>query len=156
MTMTPWRPRDVWWDPQNDLELFRRQFGGFFGFPQARSPEGEAGLLEGAWNPALDIYDSKDAVLVHVDIPGMRKEDIDVSVHGKTLIIKGEKMQERELKDEEFVRTERFYGTFNRAVTLPVVVDAGKVQAVYKNGVLELTLPKKEESKPKQIKVEVK
>lgn len=156
MALIPWRPKDLWWNPQNDLDIIQRQMGNLFNFPLLRYPEEDAGLLEGVWNPAMDVYDSKDNIIVKVDIPGMKKEDIDVSVHGKTLVIKGEKKQARDVKEEGYVRTERFYGSFNRAVTLPATVDAGKVQAGYKNGVLELVLPKKEEAKPKQLKVNVK
>jgi len=156
MALIPWRPRDSWWDPLYDLDNIQKQMNSLFNLSLSRFPEREAGLLEGAWNPAMDIYDSKDSVLVKVDIPGMKKEDIDISVHGNTLIIKGEKRQEREVKEKNYVRTERFYGAFNRAATLPAAVDAGKVQATYKNGVLELVLPKKEDAKPKQIKVDVK
>lgn len=156
MALIPWRPKDLWWNPQNDLDIIQRQMGNLFNFPLLRYPEEDTGLLEGMWNPAMDVYDSKDNIIVKVDIPGMKKEDIDVSVHGKTLVIKGEKKEARDVKEEGYVRTERFYGSFNRAVTLPAAVDATKVQAGYKNGVLELTLPKKEESKPKQLKVNVK
>ena len=87
---------------------------------------------------------------------GMKKDEIDVSVHGDTLIIKGEKKQEKEIKESDFVRTERYYGSFNRAIRLPSEVQADKVNAAYKNGVLELVLPKKEESKPKQLKIDIK
>jgi HSP20 family protein len=93
--------------------------------------------------------------MVKADIPGLDKEDIDISVHGDTLTIKGEKKEEKESKDKGLVKTERFYGSFNRSLTLPSEVDAAKVKASYNNGVLELTLPKKEESKPKQIKIDV-
>jgi len=86
----------------------------------------------------------------------MKKDEIEVSVHGDTLIIKGEKKQEKEVKEKDYVRTERFYGSFNRAIRLPAAVDAPKVNASYKNGVLELVLPKKEESKPKQLKIDIK
>lgn len=156
MALIPWRPRDLWWNPQNDLDNIQRQMGNLFNFSLLRYPEQDTGLLEGMWNPAMDVYDSKDNIIVKVDVPGMKKEDIDVSVHGKTLVIKGEKKQEREVKEKDYIRTERFYGSFNRAATLPAAVDANKVQAAYKNGVLELVLPKKEEAKPKQLKVNIK
>jgi len=84
------------------------------------------------------------------------KEDIDVSVLNDVLTIKGEKKQEKEVNEKGYVRSERFYGSFQRTIALPAGVDAAKVAAAYKNGVLELTLPKKEDAKPKQIKVDVK
>jgi len=127
-----------------------------FDFSLSRWPEKDTGLLEGAWSPAIDIYDNRDNILVKADIPGLSKNEIEVSVHNDTLVIRGEKKREEKIKEDEFVRTERFYGSFHRAVTLPSAVDADQVKAVYNNGVLELTLPKREEVKPKQIRVDVK
>ena len=88
-------------------------------------------------------------LIATLDLPGMKKEDIEVSIQDGTLIIRGEKKEETERKEKGAVRTERFYGSFHRAVNLPTAVDDTKVKANYKSGVLELTLPKKEEAKPK-------
>jgi len=129
--------------------LFDWSFGGGF-------PERQFGLLETGWAPAVDVYDAKDNLVVKADIPGLKKEDIDINIQNNTLVIKGEKKQEREEKEKDYVRTERFYGSFHRAITLPADVDAEKAKAEYKNGTLELILPKKEEAKPKQISVEIK
>lgn len=156
MALIPWRPKESWWDPFRDLETIQKEMNRMFDSSLVRWPSRDAGLLEGAWSPAIDIYDSKDNVLVKADIPGMNKDEIEVSVHGDTLILKGQKKQEKETKEKDFVRTERFYGVFNRAIHLPGQVDADKVDATYKNGVLELVLPKKEESKPKQLKIDIK
>ncbi len=156
MALIPWRPRETWWDPFRDLEAIQNEMNKMFNSSLVRWVDRDVGLLEGAWSPAIDIYDSKDNVMVKADIPGMKKDEIEVSVHGDTLIIKGEKKQEKEVKEKDYVRTERFYGSFNRAISLPAAVDASKVNATYKNGVLELVLPKKEESKPKQLKIDIK
>jgi HSP20 family protein len=156
MALIPWRPREMWWDPFRDLETIQNEMNKMFDYSLIRWGDRDMGLLEGAWSPAIDIYDSKDNVMVKADIPGMKKEEINVSVHGDTLIINGEKKQEKETKEKGFVRTERFYGAFNRAIRLPAQIDASKVNATYKNGVLELVLPKKEESKPKQLKINIK
>lgn len=156
MAIIPWRPKEMWWDPFRDLEAIRNEMNRVFGSPLVRWADRDAGLLEGAWSPAVDVFDSKDNIMVRADIPGMNKDEIDVSVHGDTLVMKGEKKQEKETRDKDFVRIERFHGSFNRAIRLPSDVDATKVNATYKNGVLELVLPKKEESKPKQIKINVK
>jgi len=156
MAMIPWRPKELWWDPFRDLEMIQNEMNKLFDSSLVRWGDRNTGLLESAWSPAIDIYDSKDSVMVKADIPGMKKEEIDVSVYGDTLIIKGEKNQEKETKEKDFVRAERFYGSFNRAIRLPAEIDASKVNASYKNGVLELVLPKKEESKPKQLKIDVK
>ncbi|MBF0217148.1 MAG: Hsp20/alpha crystallin family protein [Candidatus Omnitrophica bacterium] len=127
-----------------------------FNFSLDRWDEKPYGILESAWSPAIDVFDSKDNILVKADIPGMKKEDIEVSVHGDTLSIKGEKKEEKEVKEKDFVKTERFYGSFTRSLRLPSEVDSEKVTATYKDGVLELTLAKREETKPKQIKIEIK
>ena len=156
MALIPWRPRDLWQDPFRDLETIQNEMNKLFDSSLVGWRDRDAGLLEGVWNPAVDIYDSKDNVMVKADIPGMKKDEIDVSVHRDTLIIKGEKKREKETKESDFVRTERYYGSFNRAIRLPSEVQADKVNAAYKNGVLELVLPKKEESKPKQLKIDIK
>lgn len=110
---------------------------------------------EKSWAPAVDIYDNKNNLVIKADLPGMMQKDIDVSVEDDVLRIKGEKKEEHEEKRDNFFRLERAYGYFERSFTLPANVDATKVKAAYKDGVLELTLPKKEEAKPKQIKVDV-
>jgi HSP20 family protein len=156
MAIIPWRPKEMWWDPFKDLEAIQNEMNRLFDSSLVRWGDKDRGLLEGAWSPAVDIFDSKDNVMVKADIPGMTKDEIELSVYGVTLLIKGRKKQEKESEDKGYVRTERFYGAFNRAVRLPAAVDASKVDAKYKNGVLELILPKKEESKAKQIKIDIK
>ncbi|KPK96733.1 MAG: hypothetical protein AMJ95_12520 [Omnitrophica WOR_2 bacterium SM23_72] len=108
-----------------------------------------------SWIPAADIYDHKDNLVIKADLPGMTQKDIDVSVEDDVLRIKGEKKNEREERKDNFYRLERAYGYFERSFSLPANVDATKVKANYKDGVLELTLPKREEAKPKQIKVDI-
>jgi HSP20 family protein len=110
---------------------------------------------EKTWAPAVDIYDNKNSLVIKADLPGMTQKDIDVSVEDDVLRIKGEKKKEHEEKKDNFYRLERSYGCFERSFALPSNVDATKVKASYKEGVLELTLPKKEEAKPKQIKVDI-
>ena len=105
------------------------------------------------WTPALDIYEDKDKYVAKAELPGMRKEDIDVSLEGNTLTISGERKQEEEKKEGDTYRSERYFGRFQRTVTLPAAVDANKIQAIYKDGVLTVTVPKTEEAKPKQIEV---
>lgn len=111
-------------------------------------------LLSG-WAPALDVYEQKDDVVVRAELPGMKKEDIEVSLHDNTLSISGERKHEETHEGQEVYRSERFFGRFQRSVTLPTVVSADKVKAQYKDGVLTVTLPKAEEAKPKQINVNV-
>jgi len=103
------------------------------------------------WNPALDVYQNKDQYTVHAELPGLKKEEIAISLNGDTLTISGERKQET--NSEEASRNERFFGKFQRSVILPVPVNAEKVNASYKDGVLTVVLPKAEEAKPKQIPV---
>jgi HSP20 family protein len=111
-------------------------------------------LLSG-WTPALDVYEDKDNVYVRAELPGMKKEEIDLSLHDGTLSISGERKSGEKHKDAEVYRSERFFGRFQRTVTLPTPVAADKVKAQYKDGLLTVTLPKAEEAKPKHIDVNV-
>jgi HSP20 family protein len=113
-------------------------------------------LTSGTWVPPVDIYQNGDhEVVLKAEVPGMTREDIDITVDNGTLTIKGEKKFSAEVKDDQFHRVERRYGRFSRAFSLPRTVDAGKVAAEYKNGVLTVRLPLKDEAKPRQIKVDV-
>ncbi|HVO95403.1 MAG TPA: Hsp20/alpha crystallin family protein [Terriglobales bacterium] len=105
--------------------------------------------------PALDMFEEKDDIVVKAEIPGMDKDNIEVNLTDHTLTIKGEKKKEEEIKEENYYRTERSYGAFIRSVELPREVHADKVKATFKNGVLEIRMPKTEEAKAKEIKVKV-
>jgi len=111
-------------------------------------------LLSG-WTPALDLFEDKDNLYVRLELPGMKKEDIDLSLHEGSLSISGERKGEEQLKGAEVYRAERFFGRFQRTVSLPTVVAAEKVKAHYQDGILTVTLPKAEEAKPKHIDVNV-
>jgi HSP20 family protein len=106
------------------------------------------------WNPAVNVYQDKDRFTVVVELPGLKKEEIEISLHDDTLTIAGERKRE-ESSAQEFL-TERLYGKFQRSLTLPTAVDAEKVKANYKDGLLQVVLPKAEEAKPKQIEVALK
>jgi|UniRef100_A0A7V6A2V9 HSP20 family protein len=109
--------------------------------------------LEEAWMPAVDVSETADKITVRAEIPGMEAKDIDISMVGDTLTIKGEKKVEREEKEENYHLVERSYGSFSRSIKLPAAADADKVDATYKNGVLTVVLPKKEEVKPRTIEI---
>jgi HSP20 family protein len=111
-------------------------------------------LLSG-WTPAIDVFEDKDNVTVRAELPGMTKEQIEVSLHDGSLSISGERKQESKFEDAEVYRAERFFGRFQRTVVLPAPVAADKVKAQYKDGILTVTLPKTEEAKPKQIDVHI-
>jgi len=121
-----------------------------------RDPLREFAQLQGAWVPPVDIYQNGDhEVVLKAELPDLSREDIDITVENSTLTIRGEKKLSSEVKEEQFHRIERRYGTFSRSFSLPQTVDTGKVGAEYKNGVLTVRLPLREEAKPRQIKVDV-
>ena len=139
------------WSPLNELGRIRSQIERLFENPfDLVVPS--TGFFEG-WTPAVDVHEDKDKYVVKAEVPGMKKEDIDVSLDGSTLTISGERKHEQERKEDETYRSERFFGRFQRNITLPAAVDASKIDANYKDGVLTITLPKSEEAKPKQIQV---
>ena len=109
----------------------------------------------GDWTPALDAHEDQDKYVVAVEIPGMKKEDMNVSVHDGVLTISGERKGEKDVKEGTVHRRERYYGKFSRSVSLPSAVRADKMNAVYKDGVLTVEIPKAEEAKPKTVEVKV-
>ena len=109
----------------------------------------------GTWTPVVDIFELADNVVIRAEVAGLDKDDVDISVDNNTLTIRGERKLASEVKQESFHRIERAYGTFVRQFTLPPTVDAAKIAAEYKNGVLTVTLPVREEAKPRSVKVEV-
>lgn len=113
----------------------------------------KTGLLDGAWVPGVDVYEDADKIVVKMDVPGIPKGDIELSVQGDTLLIRGEKKREEEVNEENCHRLERSYGKFQRAVGLPAPVNSDKISASCRDGVLEVTLPKREEVKPRRIEI---
>jgi len=116
-------------------------------------PGEKAGM--NTWSPALDVHDDKESFTVTLEAPGLKKEDFEISYHDGVLSIAGERKQEKEAKEKNYFRRERFFGRFSRSVSLPADVQGDKIGATYKDGVLTVTLPKAEEAKPKQIEVSV-
>ncbi len=139
------------WTPFNRLSSLREELNQLFNttFP---SMTPDVGLFSG-WSPLLDIHQDKDNIFVKAELPGMKKEEIDISLQEGMLTIAGERKHEKEYKEGESFRSERFFGRFHRSVMLPTPVDASKVKATYTDGILTVTLPKAEEAKPKQIEV---
>jgi HSP20 family protein len=142
------------WSPFDRLSTLRDEMNRLFDL-SAPGFGGREDRLFGAWSPALDVFQDKDHVFVKAELPGMKKEDIQISLHENMLTVSGERKQEREVKEGESYRSERFFGRFHRSVTLPVRVQSNNVTAHYKEGILEITLAKAEEAKPKQIEVKV-
>ena len=112
-------------------------------------------LEKGTWAPAVDIYETNDSFVVSADLPGLNKDEIQIDLKDNTLTLKGEKKFEEKVSKDNYIRVERSYGSFVRSFTLPQNVDPEKIKAKYKEGVLEVTIPKKEDARPKQIKVEL-
>ena len=143
-----------WTDPFKEFAHMQDRLSRAFSDAYSRSDEGL--FSSGSWLPPVDIYQNGEHELVlKAELPDMARENIDVTVVDGTLTIKGEKKLSSEVKEEQFHRVERRYGTFSRSFSLPPTVDAGKVGAEYKNGVLTVKLPMREESKPRQVKVDV-
>jgi len=139
------------WSSSDRLASLRDEVNRLFDFSW---PSRDSGLFSG-WSPALDVFDDKDNLVVKVELPGLNKDAINISLDKGVLTISGERKQERESKEGESFRSERYFGKFQRSVTLPTPVDGSKVSASYKDGVLTVDLPKVEEAKPKQIAVNV-
>ena len=143
-------PNSTSWPTLDRWSNLRDELNSFFDAPLW---SGRTGQLFTGWSPALDLYESGDHFVALVELPGMRKEDIDISLHDGALTISGERKRESKNNGETAQRTERYVGTFRRSISLPTRVDAGKVSATYEDGILKVTLPKAEEAKPKQIQV---
>lgn len=140
----------VRWTPFRDLmniqDEMNRLFEDFFRRP-AQSGE------MGTWTPVMDVSETNDKITVKMDLPGVTKEDVNISIIGDTLQVKGEKKQEKEVKEENYHRIERTYGSFFRSVELPSRVVAEKITAKFKDGVLTIELPKADEVKPHAIEI---
>src|SRR5256885_3415619 len=145
-------PSSVMWPSLNRWASLRDDLDTLLELPFLTS--GQQAQLFTGWTPALDLYQNNDNVVVRVELPGMRKEDIEISLHDGMLTISGERKAES-AEGDKAERTERYVGKFRRSVSLPTQVDAGKVTASYRDGILTVTLPKAEEAKPKQIQVNV-
>jgi HSP20 family protein len=141
------------WTPMRDLQRVREEMDRLFGDVFGRGEGQEGGWHTGAWTPPVDLYETDDALVLKAELPGFTKEDLNIELRDRTLILKGERRHEREVKEEQYHRRERAYGRFQRAFMLPTVVEENKVQATFKDGVLELRLPKSEAVRPKRITI---
>ena len=143
-----------WSDPIREFAHLQDRINRVFSDTYGRNDDGL--VTSGAWVPAVDIYQNGDhEIVLKAELPDLTREDIDITVDKGTLTIKGEKKLSSEVKEEQFRRIERQYGAFSRSFSLPPSVDPSRVAAEYKNGVLTVKLPMREEAKPRQIKVDV-
>jgi HSP20 family protein len=153
MNVERWRPfgasMDRWGGVSDIQGEVNRLFDNFFGRPTGSGAGGRN------WAPAVDLYETKDDLVLTMEVPGVREKDVSVSITGDLLSIKGERRFEHDVKEKQLLHVERAYGKFERLVQLPIPVQADKVKASYRDGVLEVRLPKTEEIKPKEIKVDI-
>jgi HSP20 family protein len=141
------------WEPFREFSTLQDRMNRLFRETQGNSQD--ESLTSSSFAPAVDVYEDEHNVTLKIEVPGIDEKDIDVRIENNTLTVHGERKIEKEEKEENYRRVERQYGSFTRTFNLPATVDAEKVQADYDKGVLKITLPKKAEAKPKQIKVNV-
>lgn len=144
-----------WWDPWRDMSTLQERVNQLFedASPAGRGREEAPGSA--LWSPSVDIYETDEAVVMKAEIPGVAKDQVSVEVKDGLLTLRGERKFEKEVKEENYHRVERSYGSFQRSFTLPTSVDQEKIGASLVDGVLEVRLPKRKVAKPKQIQVKV-
>ena len=139
------------WDPFRDLMSIQSELNRLFGRTYAGGDSG--GSLAGAWVPPWDVYETEDRFVVHVELPGIEPETVDVSVEDSTLTLRGERTFSHEVNEEQYHRVERRYGSFARSLTLPPTADAEHIEASFDRGVLTIQVPKMEQAKPRKISI---
>lgn len=147
MTLVRWKPMRDMFEMQKDLN---RAFSEFFGQPGTA-----VDMIERDWVPAVDVFEKNDEINLKAELPGLTKDDVNISIENNTLTITGEKKRESEVKDDSYHRVERSYGRFQRSFSLPSTIDPKNVKANFKDGILSVKLGKKEEAKPKKIDIQV-
>jgi HSP20 family protein len=140
-------------DPFRGLAALHEQLNRLFDDPFFRIQPSDSALT--AWSPAVDIYETENELTLKADLPGLQEKDLDVRVENNMLTIRGERKWEKNVSEDNYLRVERSYGSFSRSFSLPSTVNTDAIRAEYKNGVLEVHMPKREESKPRQVKVTV-
>ena len=144
----------VKYNPLSELRAMQEQMSRLLDMAWHREPAED--MKEGVWQPPVDIFEDKDSVVIKAELPGIEQKDIDIKIEENTLTIRGERKYEEDVRKENYHRVERFYGSFLRSFALPATIDQERVKATCDKGVLTVVLPKREETKPKQIKVDVK
>jgi HSP20 family protein len=140
------------WDPFRDISRAQDQMNRLFEDSLFRRA-GDSALS--AWAPQVDIHETKDELVLEADMPGLQQKDLDIRVEDNTLTIRGERKFEKKVEEDNYLRVERSYGSFSRSFALPRTVNTESIKALYHDGVLTIRLPKREESKPKQVKVTI-
>ena len=140
------------YDPFRDLRNLQEEVNRLFTGNVGRSFDDE-GIARGSWSPSVDIYENKDHIILEAELPGMNREDFDLSVENNVITLRGERHFEKKDETDNYHRVERAYGSFTRSFTLPNTVTAEGATADYRNGVLRVTLPKREETKARRIEI---
>ena len=145
------------WDPATETASLSHRMGRLFDEMSGRGlwRPAEERPLRGAWVAAINVFKENDAMVISADLPGLKPEDVEVTVEQGTLTIRGERKLEEASEGETYHRVERLYGIFERTFTLPSSIDTDKIEAKFANGEMVLTLPKREESKPRAVKIKV-
>jgi HSP20 family protein len=143
----------VRWNPWKEMVSLREHMNRAFEDALFRPERHEDGIGLGAWSPAVDMFEKDDKVLIKAELPGLDKKDVSLDLQNGVLTLKGERKHDNEVKEESFYRREMCYGKFVRSFSLPVDIDADQIKAEFQNGLLTVEIPKPEEHKPKQIKV---
>ena len=142
----------VRWDPFRDLNLLQDRMNRLFD-DAGRGWGADEPAATTTWSPAVDIFETEGEIIVKAELPGMERKDISLHLENNVLSLRGERKFEKETKDENYHRIERSYGAFSRSFSIPATVDDEKIRAEYKDGVLNIVLPKKEQARPKQITI---
>jgi len=145
----------VKWDPFGTAAALQGRINRLFEDAFPNRPGLDDPLSMGAWSPAVDIYDRQDAIVIHAELPGVNKEDISIEVKHNILTLKGERIDNQQIREENYYRRERVFGCFQRSFTLPEMVNPDLIKAKFKDGVLEIEVPKPEQAKPKPVSVKV-
>jgi HSP20 family protein len=143
----------VRYDPFRDLRSLQDEVNRLFSTNLTRS-FGDEGIARGAWNPSVDIFENKDQIVLEAELPGMNREDFELTIEHNVITLRGERRFEKKDESDNYHRVERSYGSFTRSFTLPQSVTADNASAEYRNGVLRVTLPKREEIKARRIEIQ--
>jgi len=141
------------WDPFRDLGILQERMNRVFEDAAVRGWKNDEPSATTSWSPAVDIYETDSEIMVQAELPGIDRKDIALQLENNVLTLKGDRRFEKETNQENYHRIERSYGGFSRAFTIPTIVDEDKIRADYRDGILKIALPKKEQVKAKQIKI---
>ena len=145
----------VKWDPFRDMITLRDRMDRLFEDSLNRFRGGEGDMTHSTWSPAVDIYETPEDIIIKAEIPGVDKKDISIELKNDSLYLRGERRFEKESKEENYHRMERSYGSFSRVFSLPTSVEQDKIKAKFKNGVLQIRIPKLEEEVEKSVNIDV-